>query len=174
MLRVGFIKLHWYAALSLAVKVRIKNWAKNGDEEGGEGRWQGKKKKMSKQTDTPKDERYEQRFAGAKLACFSLFLSFRSLFLYPPLDVPISDLVKYRWRMLLHPSPYDDIKKYVHVNKISTRLARSKKTADLGNSCNLSQNIIKSVSSNRILVHKNFFFFCKKKKISHDRSVEIF
>lgn len=82
------------------------------------------KKKMSKQTDTSKDERYEQPHrrearVSLSLRAFSLYLSSQRADLGSR-EVSLTNATS--------PSSYDDIKKYVRLNKTSTRFARSKKT----------------------------------------------
>jgi len=103
---VGFVKLHRYAALSLAVEVRIKNWAKNGDG-GGEKGDRGKKKKMSKQTDTSKDKRYEQQARNSR---FSLSVAFSLSLSSQRANLESCEVSSMNATSL---SSYDDIKKYI-------------------------------------------------------------
>lgn len=129
------------------IELKRRRGAGGGKEEGD----RGKKKKTSKQTDTPKNEGIwttsQARNLRFSLLLFSLSLSSQRADLGSR-EVSLTNATS--------PSSYDDIKKYVHLNKTSMRFAKSKfMESYLG----IRAIVSSSVSCSRILVHRHYLFF---------------
>lgn len=148
-------------------KIELKRRRGAGGRRGGSRR-QGKKEKDVKANGHAEERRDMNNFTGANLR-FSLLLFSLSL------SSQRADLGSREVSLTnaTSPSSYDDIKKYVHLNKTSMHFAKSKfMESYLG----IRAIVSSSVSCSRILVHRHFLFFfpIERRHFPTTDQVEIF